>query len=335
LSDPTPLLRPAIARRAPLLAALHAEQTDCYRLLHGAVEGAPGLAVDRYGPVLLVQTWREPLVDSAPGVLLEHARQGLADQGLTAPDRVVWNHRPRNAKTTWPADTEPVWGLEQGLRFDVRPRHRGRDPLLFLDLRAGRRWIRGAAKDRSVLNLFAYTCGVGLAAAAGGASEVWNVDFASSALETGRRNGVANGLDEQRFVDEDVFPVVRQLAGLKMRDRRGGRRRRYTRFDPRTFDLVVLDPPRWATSAFGTVDLVRDYPSLLKPAVLATAPGGRLLLTNNVASVDPEAWQDVCLRCARKAGRTIEDWTWLAPEADFPSPDNRPPLKMAVATVQE
>ncbi len=335
MSDPTPLLRPAIARRAPLLAALHAEQTDCYRLLHGAVEGAPGLAVDRYGPVLLVQTWREPLAEGVPDQLLEHARQGLSELGLASPERVVWNHRPRDARPTWPPDPEPVWGQEQGLRFDVRPRHRGRDPLLFLDLRAGRRWIRGAAEGRSVLNLFAYTCGVGLAAAAGGAAEVWNVDFASSALDVGRRNGVANGLDEQRFVQEDFFPVVRQLAGLKMTDRRGGRQRSYTRLSRRTFDLVVLDPPRWATSAFGTVDLVRDYPSLLKPALLATAGGGELLLTNNVASVDREAWQDVCLRCSRKAGRPIERWDWLVPEADFPSPDNRPPLKMAVATVQE
>lgn len=334
MTEPIPLVRPAIARRAPLLALLHQRRTDCYRLLHGAVEGAPGLAIDRYGPVLLVQTWRDPLPDDTPDRLLDEAQRGLSELGLSAPERVVWNHRPRDEPAAWPPDAEPVWGLEDGLQFDVRPRHRGRDPLLFLDLRAGRRWVRGAASGRSVLNLFAYTCGVGVAAAAGGASAVWNVDFARSALEFGRANAQANGQQDQRFIEEDVFPVVRQLAGLPMRDRRGGHRRPHAHFPARQFDLVVLDPPRWATSAFGTVDLVRDYPSLLKPALLATASGGALLLTNNVASVEREAWQELCLRSSRKAGRPIEHWEWLAPEADFPSPDDRPPLKMAVATVK-
>ncbi len=333
MSDPSPLVRPAIASRATLLASLHQQQTDCYRLLHGTVEGAPGLAIDRYGPLLLVQTWRDPLPDDTAARLLEQVQSALSELGASAPERVVCNHRPRDAPTTWPPDPEPVWGMEQGLRFDVRPRHRGRDPLLFLDLRAGRRWVRAASKDRSVLNLFAYSCGVGIAAAAGGATEVWNVDFAASALDVGRANAAANDLPGMQFIEEDVFPVVRQLAGLPMNDRRGGQKRRHTRFSARRFDLVVVDPPRWATSAFGTVDLVRDYPSLLKPALLATADGGSLLLTNNVASVDRGAWQDICLRASRKAGRPIKTWDWLDPDADFPSPDDRPPLKMAVATV--
>jgi 23S rRNA (cytosine1962-C5)-methyltransferase len=185
-----------------------------------------------------------------------------------------------------------------------------------------------------VLNLFAYTCGVGLAAVAGGADTVWNVDFASSALEVGRTNAAANHLEDQRYIQDDVIPVIRQLAGLPMTDRRGGRARPYTRLHARRFDLVVLDPPRWATSKFGAVDLIRDYPALLKPALLATAVGGALLVTNNVASVDRDAWQEVCLRCARKAGRPVHDWTWLPPEADFPSPDGRPPLKMAVVRME-
>lgn len=328
MSDLPSLLSASIERRAPLIQSLDQEETDCVRLLHGATEGAPGVAVDRYGPVLLVQTWREPLDDGVAETLF-----GIARDRIPGLERVVWNHRPKGGKTSWPADREPVWGRELGLRFDVRPRHRGRDPLLFLDLRAGRRWVRAHAGGRSVLNLFAYTCGVGLAAAAAGATEVWNVDFAGSALAVGRRNAEENQLTAQEFIEEDVFPVVRQLAGLPMRDRRRGKRPRYTKRSARSFDLVVLDPPRWATSAFGAVDLVRDYPSLLKPALLATTPGGHALITNNVASVDRDDWRGICERSAKKAGRPIEDWQWLPPEADFPSPDGRPPLKMAVVRV--
>ncbi|MEN0066035.1 MAG: class I SAM-dependent methyltransferase [Myxococcota bacterium] len=311
----------ALARREPLVDALQAEGTDCYRLFHGAVEGHPGLTIDRYGPVLLVQTWRTPVPVDAVHAWADRVSDHLG-VGLTP----VHNHRakPIDFERHWPhADASPVDGHEGGLVYDVRPRHDGQDPLLFLDLRSVRRRVRAESAGRSVLNLFAYTCGVGLAAAAGQATEVWNVDFAKRALQIGEANATRNGLP-QRFVQENVFVVTRQLAGLSV-----GRRGRYTRYAPRTFDLVILDPPRWSTSRAGTVDTVRDYPSLFKPAVLATAPGGVVVATNNVASVDREAWFEILRRCAAKAGRPLVDLEWMPPDEDFPSPDGQPPLKVA------
>ena len=127
---------------------------------------------------------------------------------------------------------------------------------------------------------------------------------------------------------QDVFPVIRQLAGLGVPGRRG-RRAAHQKLQPRTFDLTVLDPPRWSTGKFGTVDTVNDYPSLFKPALLATKQGGALLATNNVASVDYEAWVSILHRCANKAGRPLRDVERIYPEADFPSPDGRTPLKLA------
>lgn len=95
----------------------------------------------------------------------------------------------------------------------------------------------------------------------------------------------------------------------------------------------MLDPPAWARSPFGTVDLVRDYASLFKPALLATRPGGRMLVANNVAAVDPEDWLDQLNRCARKHDRTFTEVEVLVPESDFPSFDGRPPLKLAWLSV--
>jgi 23S rRNA G2069 N7-methylase RlmK/C1962 C5-methylase RlmI len=71
------LLRTAIGRRAPLLARLHGEGTDCYRLLHGVTEGAPGMSIDRYGSLLLLQTWREPLAADTVDTLAAIARHEL------------------------------------------------------------------------------------------------------------------------------------------------------------------------------------------------------------------------------------------------------------------
>ena len=219
-------------------------------------------------------------------------------------------------------------GLELQLSYDVRTQHTGIDPLLFLDFRAGRRMIAAQSKGKTVLNLFAYTCGIGLVAAKAGCKRVLNVDFSHQALSIGQDNAQYNGIDETCFqtLREDVIPVIRQFAGLGIKGR--ARKRSYTRLAEQQFDIVVLDPPRRAKSPFGMVDVVNDYQSLFKPALLATKTNGNLLVTNNVASVSWKDWSRILQRCADKIGRTIH-LTQITPEADFPSPDQRWPLKMA------
>jgi 23S rRNA (cytosine1962-C5)-methyltransferase len=325
------LLEAALARRTDLLSRLHAESTDCYRLFHGIAEGRPGLAVDRYGPILLFQTWREPLSD---GDIEDWQR--IVEGELGAALQPVWNHR--NPKDPSPASRfhlpelpESCIGRELSIFYEVRPRRRGHDPLLFLDLRAGRRRILSAAGGKSVLNLFAYTCGMGLAAAAAGASEIWNVDFSRSALAVGRRNLALNGVPSAttRMLHEDVLPVVRQIASLPVSRRRGERVRTFTSVSARSFDIVVLDPPRWSKGPFGAVDVVRDYPALFKPVLLATAPGGRVLATNHAPEISSEDWLRVLRRTGEKCGRPLDAIELIAPEEDFPSLDGVPPLKIA------
>jgi 23S rRNA (cytosine1962-C5)-methyltransferase len=324
------LIAEALGRRASLLAELAAEDTDGVRFFHGIVEGRPGLTVDRYGPILLVQTGRDPLGEGELKRLADTVESELG-LGLVP----VYNHRPAwrggFAAVHDPAVPDAPEVREGGLRFDAQPRHRGLDPLLFLDFRHLRRRVRAHGAS-TVLNLFAYTCGVSVAAAAGGSTDVWSVDFASSSLAIGEANADRNGV-AFHGVCEDVFPVVRQLAGLPLGGRRG-RRPACVRLQPRTFDLVVLDPPRLAKSRWGVVDLVRDYAALFKPAVSCVAPGGVIVAANNVAKVPLEGWLEGLHRCARKAGRPLVDVEVLTPDADFPSFDGRPPLKVAWCRVQ-
>ena len=96
------------------------------------------------------------------------------------------------------------------------------------------------------------------------------------------------------------------------------------------FDLVILDPPAWSKGPFGAVDVERDYASLFKPALLATASGGTILATNHVAKVEIETWIESLKRCADKAGRPLRSIEHIAIESDFPSLDGKPPLKIAV-----
>lgn len=319
------LLLRALARRSELFARLHDESTDCYRLFHGVAEGRPGLTLDRYGPLLLAQTWRERL--SADD--LEIYRETIEHE-LAVPLIPIWNHREGDVVRSGDPPEHPV-ARELSLRYDVSPHHSGHDPLLFLDLRAGRRLVRKLAGGKRVLNLFAYTGGVSLCAASAGATEVWHVDFARQAELWCRRNFELNGipLERVRFVREDALCVLRQLAGLPIKGR-GAKGRSYERVPVVSFDLVILDPPRWSKGAFGAVDVVRDYPSLLKPALLATSPGGRLIVTNNAARVPKEEWIRVLRRTGEKCGRGIAELTLVEPEEDFPSLDGEPPLKIAM-----
>jgi 23S rRNA (cytosine1962-C5)-methyltransferase len=328
-------LRAALARREALISELHAQGTDCYRLFHGSQEGAPGLTIDRYGPQLLVQSFHQPLERDVLLSLIETCQAALA-----APLLPVYNDRSQpNSRID---RTDPVYqaapealadlvGHEWALNYRVRARHPGQDPLLFLDLRNARGWVRRHSHGKSVLNLFAYTCGVGLCAAAGGARSVSNLDFAEGNLAIGRENAALNPqLAEMRFIQSDYFPAIRQLAGLPVAHRRGQRLPAYPRLTAEQFDLVFLDPPAWARSAFGTVDLLRDYQSLLKPALLATAEGGTLVCCNNLAKVELADWREQVLRCASKSGRPVREVEVLPPAADFPSFDARPPLKTLI-----
>jgi 23S rRNA (cytosine1962-C5)-methyltransferase len=326
----------ALDRRRALLDELRAEGTDALRLFHGIAEGEPGLAIDRYGPLLLVQTFRAPLshddVEQLGAFVGDHVGDRF-DGALL----VCGNHRGSAPPPGFPLHEPSPAALqeqrcrERGLSFAISGRHRGQDPWLFLDLRPARAFVHAHARDRTVLNLFAYTCGVGVMAAAGGAHRVLNVDFAQGALAVGARNAAQNGVDGERFrqLESDCIPVLRQLARLPVQRR--GRARAFARIEPQPFDLVVLDPPRWAKGPFGAVDVARDYESLWKPCVLTLADGGIAVATNHVPEVSAETWCERLRRCASKAGRPLRDLQLLAPAPDFPSFDGRPPLKIAVA----
>ena len=330
----TELLQAAFTARQSLIARLHGEDTNAYRLFNGSSEKRPGLTVDRYGDLLLIQTFHDAL-DSDERVAIENF-YAAALPGLTA----IYNDRSRpNSRVANPlpagllsAAQTPREIHEMGVRYLVQARHGGQDPWLFLDMRAGRRRIMQEASGRSLLNLFAYTCGIGVAAARAGAAHVVNIDFAESNLKVGKENARLNDLPIRlRFIHSDAFAAMRQLAGIGQPAMvRGKRMPAFPRLDQRSFDLVFLDPPRCAKSPFGVVDIVHDYAALMKLALQCTTVGGTLICCNNAAEISREVWADQLTRCAAKIGRKIREVEWITPEADFPSHDGQPPLKIAL-----
>lgn len=332
-----PLLTRAFDARAALLEQLHAESTNAYRLFHGSVEGLPGLTIDRYGDLLLVQAFHTPLNETQLQAVQDYYADVVPGLTVIYNDRSQGNSRIRNelAPELQRLAEKNRKVQEMGVSYRIRARHQGQDPWLFLDLRAGRRRVMQEAAGKTVLNLFAYTCGVGIAAAKAGASLVQNIDFAESSLAVGKENAKLNEISKGvRFLQCDAFAALRQLSGLgQPRVVRGHRLPPFPKVEQQQFDLVFLDPPRYAKSAFGVVDLVNDYPALFKPALLSTAPGGAILCCNNVAQVEREGWLDQLQRSASKVGRPVQDVEWIMPETDFPSSDGQPPLKMVLLRV--
>lgn len=333
----TTALARALDARRDLLARLASDHTDAFRLFHGTAEGHPGLTVDRYGSILLAQSFHDPLSPAQLEALETFYAEAFPGLDLFYNDRSHANSRianPLPPERQQQAETRREFS-ELGVKYWVQARHAGQDPWLFLDLRAARRRVMAEAVGKSVLNVFAYTCGVGVAAAKAGASHVVNVDFAESSLAVGKDNARLNDLPIRvRFVKSDAFAALRQLSGIgQPKMVRGKRLPPFPELAPHQFDVVFLDPPRYAKSAFGVVDLINDYPALFKPALLCTKPGGTLICCNNVAQVDRDAWAEQLTRSAAKAGRPIREMEWITPEEDFPSLDGKPPLKILLMRV--
>ena len=252
------------------------------RLVNAEADGLPGIVVDRYADYLVVQLFtqaveklREDLYDVlvaklSPKAIYEQRRY-----------RSLGGEAPRQAGADLvrgvPAPVE-LEVVEDDLKFVVdvtAPLSTG----LFADLREGRRAVRQWAHGRRVLNLFSYTGAISVYAQAGGAAEVCAVDVAAKAHARARRNFTASGFDPEKpeHIVGDVFKVLARFV------ERG-----------RTFDLVVLDPPAFASAAARggkPWSAVRDYAELIAASLDVLVPGGLLACassTHKMSALDFE-----------------------------------------------
>jgi 23S rRNA (cytosine1962-C5)-methyltransferase len=296
----------AAARRAPLRAE---GATNAFRWVNGEGDGLPGLAVDGFADVCVLSLYR-PLT---PKEEIHWAEAVLKVCGARS---VYLKRRPREAHSGAKhreevAPLHPLAGvpspeceaMELGLRYRIRPAE-GLAVGLYLDMREVRGWLKAQVQGKSVFNGFAYTCGFGLAARAGGAVRVLNVDASKRVLEWGRENARLNGLPapEEDFTAGEVFDLLRRLA------RRGER-----------FDRVVLDPPSFSTVDRRRFSAAKDYRLLVTAAAAAVAPGGMLLACCNLAALTPSAFEAVVTLGLHDGGREIIQVERLGPSTvDFP-----------------
>jgi 23S rRNA (cytosine1962-C5)-methyltransferase len=254
------------------------ELTDALRWID-----RPEYTVDLFGDVAVLSTYAT--VDE----------RALANElSAERPLRAVYvKRRPKQAHgadTEAVAPEQPLWGervdslvaQEHGMRFEIRPAN-GLSVGLYVDAAEARAWVRANAKDKTVLNLFSYTCGFGVAGMLGGATRVANVDSSRKVLDWGERNYALNGLTAERrdFISGDAFEW---LARFEKKAER--------------FDLVVLDPPSFATAGKSRFSAAKDYPKLLRSA---SALAGTVLACCNLDDAPMKRWiRDCGLRVVKQ-----------------------------------
>jgi 23S rRNA (cytosine1962-C5)-methyltransferase len=255
-------------------------ETDALRLVFAESDGLPGLIVDRYCDQLVMQClstgaefWRETLADllvELTGIKAIYERSDVDVRSLEGlPERI--------GPLRGAAPPDRIEIHENGLRFwvDVLAGHKTG---FYLDQRANRSRLGKLAAGRDVLNCFSYSGAFSVYALAGGAASVLSVDSSADALALGQENLALNGIDAAKadWMEGDVFVLLRRF-----------------RDQARSFDMIVLDPPKFAQNAAQAERAARGYKDINLLALKLLRPGGLLFTFSCSGGVSPDLFQKI------------------------------------------
>lgn len=293
----------AIGVRASFLAH---DNTNAFRLVNAEADGLPGVVVDRYDQWLVCQ-FSTAWADRWKSVIVESLLRLMPCSGVyERSDMEAREHEGLEAVTgTLAGDTPPahVEIHEGGCRYLVDIQG-GQKSGFYLDQRDNRHLIKEYANGAEVLNAFAYSGGFGVAAVVAGAEAVTHIDISSGALELARENTALNTcyVEHSTFLRGNVFEELR-----KMRDAR------------REFDLIVLDPPKFADSRSALMKAGRGYKDINLLALKLLRPGGVLATFSCSGAMAPELFHKVVADAAVDAKRDAQVLAHLQQAADHPA----------------
>jgi 23S rRNA (cytosine1962-C5)-methyltransferase len=275
----------------------HAER-DAYprsisatRLIFSEADGLSGLIVDRYGEYLVIQPTSLAIAQRLemivailhellqPKAVVLRAEKSTAKlEGIEIAEGHIWGELPDGA----------IAIREHGLMYEV-DLHAGQKTGFYLDQRENRKAAASYFRGRKVLDLFCYTGGFAMAAAAiGGASEVVGIDGSKKAIAQAQRNAELNNLNNVRFEVGDGFGTLDALLATGER-----------------FDAVVLDPPKFSRGKSGVNQALMAYHRLNRAAVGLLSPGGILVTCSCTGSVSREDFLLMLSGVAQKSGRDL------------------------------
>ena len=295
-------IRSALAARQTLNIEHH---SNASRLIYAESDGIPGLIVDRYGDVLVLQSltagsefWKETLADlllEETGLFTVYERSDADVRELEGLEAKVGLLRGNLSAFEFPS-------TEHDLKFNVNLKS-GHKTGSYLDQRENRLRVRELASDKDVLDCFCYTGGFTVNALAGGAKSVLSIDSSADALELCKENIALNNLDGARHtpMEGDVFQLLR-----KFRD------------ENRSFDMIILDPPKFAPTAAQAERAARGYKDINLLAFKLLRPGGTLVTFSCSGGVDADLFQKIVAGSALDAGVEAQIVQRLSQAGDHP-----------------
>lgn len=265
--------------------------TDAIRVVFGEADGMPGLVADWYGgkggylvcqfQAAGVEAWKEAILHA---LIAETGCPNVYERS-DAPMRELEGMPMVSGVLAGVAPPEEVLITENGVRYGVNVRT-GHKTGFYIDQRDNRKLVMDHARGRDVLNCFCYTGGFSLAAMKGGANSVTSVDSAGDALALAARNRQLNDFDASRmqWCDADVFKFLRTL-----------------RAEGRTFDMIILDPPKFAASAQQVERAARAYKDINLLGLQLLKENGLLFTFSCSGAISPELFQKIIAGAASDA----------------------------------
>jgi 23S rRNA (cytosine1962-C5)-methyltransferase len=290
--------RERLQRALELRSSLNSQKTTAYRIVNGENDGFPGMVVDRYNDILVLKVYTSawfPYLKMLVSLLMEVAGASRILLQLSRHvQRISEKGYQDNQMLLGPALEKPVRFRENGLSFEADLLH-GQKTGFFLDQRDNRQKVRESAEGRSVLNVFSYTGAFSVYALAGGARSVLEIDVNAQAQAAALKNWELNfgsdgsQRDRLRQIKGDAFE---QLASLKR--------------EGKQFDLVILDPPAFASRKQNKQNALQAYLRLAKAGAQCTREGGLLVAASCSAQVRSDEFYRAVDLGIRATGRPYQ-----------------------------
>ncbi|MDD5041921.1 MAG: class I SAM-dependent rRNA methyltransferase [Candidatus Peribacteraceae bacterium] len=282
------LMEQAVRLRTTLFAQ---EETTCFRLINAEGDALPGLIVDQYGDVLVIQLTTlgfDRMRDWVIEQLMDIIRPRAIFEKSTGPARKKEGLEEKEDWVHGKTD-DAIAVKERGLQYLITLEGSQKTGL-FLDQREMRSLVRQTASGRTVLDCCSYVGGFSVNALAGGARASDAVDYDSAALARAREHAAINGLpaDRLQIFSEDVFAFLRRTSL------------------PHRYDFVILDPPAFAKRSADLEPAKKAYTDLNRMALQTLPPGGLLLTCSCSYQVNPELFQTIVFHAARQAKRAVK-----------------------------